>query len=67
MADDERPLILLHDAEGNRFDATWSKSRRSLIVTVGPPDRTARKWRQVLLDPEQAEQLRDFLNETLPG
>ena len=39
---------------------------KSLIVTVGPSDPSGRKWRQVLLDPDQTQQLRDFLTETLP-
>ena len=66
MADDELQPILLH-AEGNRLHATWSGSVKSLIVTVGPPDPSGLEWRQVMLAPDQASQLRDFLSETLPG
>jgi hypothetical protein len=67
MAKDEQlPNMLTLDRDGNRFDATWSKSMKSLIVTVGPPDPSGREWRQVSLDPEQAAQLRDFINETHP-
>jgi hypothetical protein len=40
---------------------------KSLIVTVGPPDPSRREWRQVLLDPDQAAQLRDFIATTHPG
>jgi hypothetical protein len=67
MAKDEQlPNMLTFDRDGNRFDATWSKSMKSLIVTVGPPDPSGREWRQVSLDPEQAAQLRDLINETHP-
>jgi hypothetical protein len=60
MAKDEQlPDMLTLDRDGNRFDATWSKSMKSLIVTVGPPDPSGREWRQVSLDLEQAAQLRD--------
>ena len=66
MTDDESQSIYIHDADRNRFHATWSRSMKSLIVTVGPSDPSGRKWRQVLLDPDQTQQLRDFLTETLP-
>ena len=67
MAKDERhPTLLIFDRDGNRLDATWSKSMKSLTVTVGPPDPSGRKWRQASLDPEQAAQLRDFIAETHP-
>ena len=68
MAKDEQlPNMLTFDLEGNRLDATWSKSMKSLILTVGPPDPSGREWRQVLLDPDQAAQLRDFIGETHAG
>jgi hypothetical protein len=64
--DDHGRELLLRDADQTRFHAGWSKSKKSLIVTVGPPDPSGRRWRQILLSPEQAAQLRDFLTETLP-
>ena len=68
MAKDEQlPTMLTFDRDGNRLDATWSKSMKSLILTVGPPDPSGREWRQVLLDPDQAAQLRDFIAKTHPS
>lgn len=63
------PLPTMHilDRDGNRLDATWSKSMKSLIVTVGPPDPSGREWRQVSLDPDQAAQLQEFIAQTHPG
>lgn len=63
----ELPTMLMFDGDGNRLDLTWSKSMKSLVVTVGPPDPSGREWRQVLLDPDQAAQLRDFIAETHPS
>ena len=65
--DEELPAMLVFDRDENRLDATWSKSMKPLIVTVGPPDPSGREWRQVSLDPEQAAQLRDFIARTHPG
>jgi hypothetical protein len=68
MANDEQPpTMLVFDREGNRLDAGWSRSMKSLILTVGPPDPSGREWRQVSLDPDQAAQLRDFIAETHPA
>jgi hypothetical protein len=68
MANDkELPTMLVFERDGNRLDATWSRSMKSLTVTVGPPDPSGRKWRQVSLDPDQAAQLRDFIAQTHPG
>jgi hypothetical protein len=67
MANDEQlPTMLVFDREGNRLDAGWSRSMKSLILTVGPPDPSGREWRQVSLDPDQAAQLRDFIAQTHP-
>jgi len=66
MGDDQDLTLLVFDCEGNRLDAGWSKSMKSLIVTVGPPDPSGREWRQVALDPDQAAQLRDFIAATHP-
>ena len=55
--------LLLGDGEGNLFDATWSRSRKHVIVTVAPRgdyDRAA----QVLLTPDRLEELRKFLDNT---
>jgi hypothetical protein len=68
MANKERlPSFVVLDQEENRLDATWSKSMKSLIVTVGPPDPSARSWQQVLLNPDQVAELRDFIDRTHPG
>jgi hypothetical protein len=64
--DEQHPTISLSDPDENRLDAIWSKSMKSLIVRVGPPDPSRREWRQLLLDPEQATQLREFSAETHP-
>jgi hypothetical protein len=64
---EELPTMLVYDRDGNRLDATWSRSMKSLIVTVGPPDPSGREWRQVSLDPDQAAQLREFIAQTHPG
>jgi hypothetical protein len=67
MANDEQlPTMLVFDREGNRLDAGGSRSMKSLILTVGPPDPSGREWRQVSLDPDQAAQLRDFIAQTHP-
>ena len=64
--DEQHPTILVFDRDENRLHATWSKSMKSLIVTVGPSNPAGREWRQVFLDPEQAAQLRDFIARTHP-
>jgi hypothetical protein len=64
---EEPPTMLVYDRDGNRVDLGWSKSMKSLIVTVGPPDASGREWRQVSLDPDQAAQLREFIAQTHPG
>jgi hypothetical protein len=66
-ANEQQPSFVVSDRDENRFDATWSRSMKSLIVTVGPPDPSGCEWRQVSLDPEQAAQLRDFIDRTHPG
>ena len=68
MAKDEQlPTMLVFDRDENRLHATWSKSMKSLMVTVGPPDPSGREWRHVSLDPDQVAQLRDFIDRTHPG
>jgi hypothetical protein len=68
MANDERPpSFVVFDRDENRLDATWSKSMKSLVITVGPPDPSARSWQQVSLDPDQVEELRDYIDRTHPG
>ena len=62
---DERPVVELDDNERNRLHAVWSRSSKRLLVSVLPRGR----WddsNQVELDPDQARQLRTFLDETLP-
>ncbi|HMJ01160.1 MAG TPA: hypothetical protein VK488_15110 [Gaiellaceae bacterium] len=66
MPDKETPTLLLFDRDGDRLHATWSKSMRSLMLTVGLPDPSGGNWRQVSLDADQAAQLRDFITETHP-
>jgi hypothetical protein len=64
MPKDERPGIRLDDGESNHLTATWSRSWKHLIVAVTPHG----KWhegRQVALDAEQVERLREFLGESL--
>jgi hypothetical protein len=51
MAKDEQlPTMLVFDRDENRLHATWSKSMKSLMVTVGPPDPPGRAdqsfWRE---------------------
>jgi hypothetical protein len=65
VSNDQRPEIQLDDAEGHRLHATWSRSRKRLILSVGrreAPQRTE----QVELDAEQAERLRLFIAEKRP-
>ncbi len=64
--DDQLPTMLVFDRDKNRLHAAWSKSMKSLMLTVGPPDPSGREWRQVSLDPDQAAQLRDFIGRTHP-
>jgi hypothetical protein len=65
-SDDDLPTMLVFDRDGNRLHAGWSRSMKSLTITVGPPDPPGREWRQVSLDPEQAAELRDFIARTHP-
>ena len=57
MTDDEPSVIELEDAESNRLHATWSRSRKHLIVTVMKRGCHA----QVELTSEQVEALMNFL------
>ena|SRR5438132_3654764 len=66
LRDDQLTTMLVFDRDEKRLDATWCKSMKSLIVTVGPPDPSGRESRQVFLDPQQAAQLRDFIAPTHP-
>ena len=59
MASDERPTIQLEDDEGGHFHATWSRSRKRLIVTV----RRRGEWAQIELRPEQVEELAGYLTD----
>jgi hypothetical protein len=59
MAGHERRVTQFDDPDGNRFHAVWSRSGKRLIVTV-----TGRAG-QVELDPDQAENLRQFLSATV--
>jgi hypothetical protein len=65
MEREDRPVITLDDGERNRLHAVWSRSGKRLIVSVVPRG----KWdesAQVELDPEQVQELRAFLSDTLP-
>ena len=57
-SDSERPALRLDDDERRYIHATWSRSGKRVIVSVG------RSWDsagQVELTPEQAERLGAFL------
>ena len=59
MGRPERSVTQFDDLEGNRLHAIWSRSGKRLIMTV-----TGRAG-QVELEPEQADELRRFLSDTL--
>jgi hypothetical protein len=58
MSSDEGQTIRLDDDEGGHLHATWSRSGRRLIVTVGRGDQRA----QVELQQSQVEELARYLN-----
>jgi hypothetical protein len=58
MAREDRPATQLAGEEERIVHATWSRSGKNLILTVG------RNWddsQQVLLSPDQAVELGEFL------
>ena len=57
-SDSERPALRLDDDEHRFIHATWSRSGKRVIVSVG---RSRDSAGQVELTPEQAERLGDFL------
>jgi hypothetical protein len=57
MASDEREAIRLEDEEGGHLHATWSRSRKRLVVTVGRRGERA----QVELLPVQVDALAHYL------
>jgi hypothetical protein len=59
MAEANHAPIALDDDEDRRLHATWSRSRKRLIVTVT----TRQAQAQVELRPEQVEALTRFLSE----
>ena len=59
MAEEDLP-ITLEDDESRRLNATWSRSRKRLIVTVT----TTQSHAQVELRPDQVEALAEFLSES---
>jgi hypothetical protein len=64
MAKHERRRVRLADAEGNLFDAVWSRSGKRLIVSVAPRG----SWDgaiQVELTPEQLTAVRQFIDATI--
>ena len=60
MTDENRSVVELDDAERNRLHATWSRSRKHLIVTVTKRGSSA----QVELTKDQVEALQRFLENT---
>jgi hypothetical protein len=64
MAKQERSGVRLEDAEGNLFEAVWSRSGKRLIVSVTPRG----SWDgagQVELTPEQLTAVRQFIDATI--
>jgi hypothetical protein len=59
MARQQRRVMQFDDLEGNHLHAVWSRSGKRLIVTV-----TGRAG-QIELEPEQAQELRQFLSDTV--
>jgi hypothetical protein len=55
----ERDAVELHDDEGGRLNAVWSRSGKRLIVTV----HRRGEWAQVELRPNQVEDLAAFMSE----
>jgi hypothetical protein len=60
----ERRDLRIEDAEGNLFDAVWSRSGKHLIVTVAPRGDWDRAG-QIELSPEQLASVRQFIDETI--
>jgi hypothetical protein len=58
MASDERETIRLEDDEGGHLQATWSRSGKRLILTVGRRG----EWAQVELRPVQVDELARYLS-----
>jgi hypothetical protein len=64
MPKHERSGVRLEDAEGNLFDAVWSRSGKRLVVSVVPRG----SWDgagQVELTPEQLTAVRQFIDATI--
>ena len=62
---DAQPVFEVEDGENNRLHADWSRSGKRLILSIvrrGKWDDVA----QAELTPAQVEELRTFLEETLP-
>jgi hypothetical protein len=59
MRRDDRQSLTLEDDDGRQLHATWSRSRKRLIVTVTSPQAQT----QLELRPEQADNLVQFVSE----
>jgi len=64
MSKQDRRVIVLDGRENSHLHAAWSRSGKHLIVTVS---KTAWSdgYQQVELRPDQLEELRDYLSETI--
>jgi hypothetical protein len=60
MAKEERPATQITGEEEHVVHATWSRSGKNLILTVARNAHWA-DYRQVLLSPQQADELSRFL------
>jgi hypothetical protein len=60
MANEDRPVLALTGEESHILHATWSRSKKNVIVTVAR-DAHWTAYQQALLTPDQAEQLARFL------
>jgi hypothetical protein len=62
---EERPVLEIKDGDKNRLHAGWSRSGKRLILSI----LRRGKWDdvgQVELTPAQVEELKTYLEETLP-
>jgi hypothetical protein len=60
MANEDRPVIQLTGEQNRIVHATWSRSKKNVIVTVAGDEHWS-DYQQTLLTPTQAEQLAHFL------
>ena len=64
MPKEERPIFQLNDTDGNQLHAIWSRSGRTLIVSIFS-QRGGYEWNgQAVLTHDQVEKLANFLVES---